>query len=630
MKIINILPPVIYNRLAAGEVVENPASIVKELLENSLDAHAKQITVQIVNGGIDEIVVTDDGEGVAESELSKVFMPHATSKIASAEDIDNITSLGFRGEALASIASVAKVTFTSKPENQDYAVSINQDNEQEYTGGNRGTTVRVSNLFYNTPARKKFLRNPNIEKNHVTQIIHEVVFAHPDLQLRYYVDNRLVLDYRAQGVATIMHNVFGIAQEQLIAVKNQIDGIAVDGYISNVSMSRINKDRQVVIVNGRVVAGGIITAVVNEAMSHYLPMREYPIFVLHFSVATDRVDVNVHPQKREVRFEDRDVITRFVRQSIVNVMEAYYLKQVSSLIKNNSENSEPTLPKTSASIVDSKTQLSPVFNHPTPSPSQVPYASQNNLQQSVSQVGHSFNPAQTETTTVMIKSLDMLADKNDMVESAPNILNHLEFNQPLSGTQINALSSDSFTILGQVFETYLLLRTTDALVIIDQHAMAERINYDKFSQEIDNHAVQSQMLLSPLIITVTPKEMARFLELKPLLADFGFDCDEFGENTIRVLAVPAIMVNVSLKDFIVVLLNEKPAVNENLSKVIQHRVATTACKASIRAGEVLSKEQIELLLKNYFTTKNVPLCPHGRPIMLVYSQSKLETMFARK
>lgn len=627
MKIINILPPVIYNRLAAGEVVENPASIVKELLENSLDAHAKQITVQIVNGGIDEIVVTDDGEGVAESELPKVFMPHATSKIANAEDIDHITSLGFRGEALASIASVAKVSFTSKPENQDYAVSINQDNEQEYTGGNRGTTVRVSNLFYNTPARKKFLRNPNIEKSHVTQIVHEVVFAHPDLQLRYYVDNRLVLDYRAQGVATIMHNVFGVAPEQLVAVKNQADGIAVEGYVSNVSMSRINKDRQVVIVNGRVVAGGIIAAVVNEAMSHYLPMREYPIFVLHFTVAADRIDVNVHPQKREVRFDDRDGIMRFVRQSIVDVMEAYYLQQVSSLIKNNVSTSDHTISAMPASPIAEKNQPTLSLEQSTSSVSHMPYDSS---QPPVSMVGHSFNPAQTEATTVMIKSLDLLASNNDMAESAPNILNHLEFNQPLSGTQTNALSSDTFTILGQVFETYLLVRTVDALVIIDQHAMAERINYDKFSQEIDNHAVQSQMLLSPLIITVTPKEMARFLELKPLLADFGFDCDEFGENTIRVLAVPAIMVNVPLKDFIVVLLNEKPAVNENLSKLIQHRVATTACKASIRAGEVLSKEQIELLLKNYFTTKNVPLCPHGRPIMLVFSQNKLETMFARK
>ena len=227
MKVINVLPPAIYNRLAAGEVVENPASIVKELLENSLDAKAKQITVEIVNGGIDEIIVADDGEGVAESELPKVFMPHATSKIAQADDIDHITSLGFRGEALASIAAVAKVEFTSKPDGQDYAVTINQDNEQQFTGGNRGTKVRVANLFYNTPARKKFLRSVNVEKNHVTQIIHEIVFAHPNLHLRYYVEHQLIMDYRGEGLSVAMEQIYKIDAKNLVAVKDQTDGITV-------------------------------------------------------------------------------------------------------------------------------------------------------------------------------------------------------------------------------------------------------------------------------------------------------------------------------------------------------------------------------------------------------------------
>ncbi len=629
MKIINVLPPVIYNRLAAGEVVENPASIVKELLENSLDANAKQITVQIVNGGIDEIMVTDDGDGVAESELPKVFMPHATSKIASAEDIDNITSLGFRGEALASIASVAKVTFTSKPDDQDYAVSINQDNEQEYTGGNRGTTVRVANLFYNTPARKKFLRNANIEKNYVTQIIHEVIFAHPNLRLRYYVDNRLVLDYRADGVSTAMQNIFGIDPARLVAVKNQIDGVSVDGYVSNVSMSRINKDRQVVIINGRVVSVGIIGSVVNEAMSHYLPMREYPIFVLHFKVATNRVDVNVHPQKREVRFEDRDMITQFVRQSIVNVMEKYYLEQVSALMKPT-ETHNPTVMPVSIIAQKNVDQVNTIQPQNTNKIDNTPIPTTEQVLAPMAQSGHSFNPDQTEAADIVIKSLNILGNNGNLVESAPNILNHLEFNQPLTGTQTSALSVNTFTILGQIFETYLLVCTVDALVIIDQHAMAERINYDKFSHQIDSNEVQSQILLSPIVINVTPKEMARFIELKPLLTNFGFDCDEFGINSVRVSAVPALMINASLKEFMSVLLNEKPAVNKNLSKLIRHRVASAACKASIRSGDVFSNEQIDLLLKNYFATKNVPLCPHGRPIMLVYSQNKLETLFARK
>ncbi|MBS7401255.1 MAG: DNA mismatch repair endonuclease MutL [Eubacteriales bacterium] len=618
MKVINILPPVIYNRLAAGEVVENPASIVKELLENSLDANAKQITVQIVNGGIDEIVVVDDGDGVAESELPKVFMPHATSKIARAEDIDNITSLGFRGEALASISSVAKVTFTSKPDNQDYAVSIDQDNAQQYTSGNRGTTVRVTNLFYNTPARKKFLRSANVEKNHVTQIIHEIIFAHPDLQLRYYVDNRLVLDYRAQGLSAAMQMIFSIDASHLVAIDDKKDGISVQGYVSDLSLSKINKDRQVVIVNGRVVNGGVIASVVNETMSHYLPMREYSVFVLDFTVATDRVDVNVHPQKREVRFDDRDMIIGFVRGIIARTMEEFFLKQVSQI----TQTSAPT-PTQSQPVANNQVSNAPYIASVNPSTA-APVAPQ-----PTPAVGHSFNPAQTEAATVMIKSLDVLG-KNNLVESAPNILNHMEFNQTLTATQTNVLPTNLFTILGQVFETYLLVRTADSLLIIDQHAMAERINYDKFCAEVNNHAVQSQMLLTPLIIAVTPKEMTRFMELKPLLANFGFECDEFGADAIRLSAVPAMMIHASLKDFITVLLNDKAVVNDNFSELIQHRVATAACKASIKAGQILSQVQIESFLKNYFTTKNVPLCPHGRPIMLVYSQSKLESLFARK
>ena len=610
MKVINILPPVIYNRLAAGEVVENPASIVKELLENSLDAHAKQISVQITNGGLDEIVVTDDGDGVAESELPKVFLPHATSKITNAEDIDHITSLGFRGEALASISAVAKVSFTSRPENQEYAVTINQDNETSYAGGNRGTTVRVANLFYNTPARKKFLRSINTEKNHVTQVVHEIVFAHPDLQLRYYVDHSLVLDYRGEGLSNLIHQIYNLDSNHLVAVNGQMDGISVNGYISDLSSSKVNKARQIVIINGRVVNGGIIATIINETMANYLPMREYPIFVLHFTILPERVDVNVHPQKREVRFDNRDQIIQFVRQTLTKTMEDYFLKQISVLTQSDAVSTEPMVTKTSVM--------------PTP----VNYEEQVNKPLPV--IGHSFNPSQSETKEVVIQSLNVLADRNDLVESAPNILNHLNFSETITATQTSVLSRNHFKILGQIFETYLLVSTVDSLLIIDQHAMAERINYDKFSAEINNNSIQSQILLTPLIINVTPKELSRFIEIRSSLNDLGFDCDEFGSDMIRISAVPALMVNASLKDFMSILLNDKAVANDNLRDLIKHSVATAACKASIKAGDVLSSEQITMFLDQYFQTKNVPLCPHGRPIMMVYSRSKLESLFARK
>jgi len=610
MKVINVLPPAIYNRLAAGEVVENPASIVKELLENSLDANAQHITIQISNGGIDEIVIIDDGEGVAEKELPKVFMPHATSKIKSAEDIDRIQSLGFRGEALASIASVAKVSFTSKPAGQDYAVQINQDNEQQYTGGNNGTTVRVSNLFYNTPARKKFLRSPNVEKNHVTQIVHEIIFANPNRHFRYYVDQQLILDYRGQGLAAAMELIYNIDGTQLISLQNEGQGISVDGYISNLNLSKINKDRQVIIINGRVVNCGLIGTTINETMSNYLPAKEYPVFVLHFNVAVDCVDVNVHPQKREVRFEKRDDIIEFVRQSVTKAMESFFLNQISAL-------TEPT-------------QQGNTFSHKSAETTHMATEISDSSNDKIQTAGYSFNPDKIESSNVLIQSLDNLSENIDKLKSAPNILNNINIIEPLSGTQTSSFSENCFTVLGQVFDTYLLVRTNDSLIVVDQHAMAERMNYDRFRAEIDQSSVQSQGLLTPLVISVTPKEMIRFVELKSMLQAFGFDCDEFGEDSVRISAVPSIMVNASLKDFIKVILNDKTVVSDNISELVKHRVATAACKASIKAGDVLSSVQIETFMNHYFETKNVPLCPHGRPIMLVFNRNKLETLFARK
>ncbi|MBQ7973895.1 MAG: hypothetical protein IJ295_02995, partial [Clostridia bacterium] len=479
---------------------------------------------------------------------------------------------------------------------------------------NNGTTVKVENLFYNTPELKKFLRSANVEKNHITQVIHEIIFANPDRHFRYYIDQQLVIDYRGQGLANAIQQIYNVDVKQLISVKNQTDGIAVDGYMSNLNLSKVNKDRQVVIINGRVVNGGLIATVINETMGNYLPIKEYPVFVLHFSVAVDRVDVNVHPQKREVRFDNRDSIINFVRQTITKTMEAFFLTQISELTQPATESTE-----VKTDVINEVKKFSSVTDE--------------NIQAVISEplkTGYSFNPDKTDASTVVLQSLEVLKSDNDVLKSAPNILNNINLIEPLQGTQTTALKQNSFKILGQVFDTYLLVCTTESLLVIDQHAMAERMNYDRFRAEIDQANVQSQILLTPLVVSVTPKEINRFSELKPLLSNFGFDCDEFGEDAIRVSAVPAMLANASLKDFIKVLLNDKAVVNDNLSDLVKHRVATTACKASIKAGDFLSSVQIEAFMNNYFTTKNVPLCPHGRPIMLIFNKNKLETLFARK
>ena len=609
MKTINVLPPVIYNRLAAGEVVENPASIVKELLENSLDANAHKITVQIVNGGIDEIVVIDDGEGVDESNLHKVFMPHATSKIKDLADIEHITSMGFRGEAMASIASVAKVEFISKPQSQDYAAAINERNEIKRVGANNGTTVRVSDLFYNTPARKKFLRTANTEKNNVTKVIHNFIFANPNLAVRLVVDNKMVLDYHGEGLLTAMTQIFNVEANAILAVDySDKTGMKLTGYLSNPHLTKINRERQIMVINGRVISGGLPAAIINETMTNYLPPKTYPLFVLHLTLSPEQVDVNVHPQKKEVRFENKNAIALFVKQAITQTMDNFFLQQIDAL-------ATPTMPTEPAPITTADTKVATPGNATvTPKPL----------------TGFSFNPEHT-ASTVLVQTLDVLKDESAVVESAPNILNQITLNTAATDAeQLSALPQRNYTVLGQIFDNYLLVRTPDALLIVDQHAMAERINYDQFRHQIDLGEVKSQILLVPMLVKLTPNELSKFEQIKPLLTTFGFECDQFGENAIRIIAIPAIMEQKTVNEFMNFILNDKEIIDTTLSETIKHKVATNACKASIRAGDVLSTRQIEYFLDHYFATKNVPLCPHGRPIMMIYTKSKMESLFARK
>ena len=609
MKTINVLPPVIYNRLAAGEVVENPASIVKELIENSLDAGARKITVQITNGGIDEIVVIDDGEGVDENNLGKVFMPHATSKIKDLADIEHITSMGFRGEAMASIASVAKVEFTSKPKSQDYAAAINERNEIKRVGANNGTTVRVSDLFYNTPARKKFLRTANTEKNNVTKVVHNFIFANPNLAVRLVIDNKMVLDYNGQGLLAAMSQIFNVESNEILTVNySNKTGMKLTGYMSNPHLTKINRERQIMVINGRVISGGLPAAIVNETMTNYLPPKTFPLFVLHLTISPEQVDVNVHPQKKEVRFENKNAVAFLVKQAITQTMDNYFLQQINAL-------ATPAVPAATEPDTTTKPKAaSPKTATAAPKPL----------------TGFSFNPEHT-ASTVLLQSLDIMQKESTMLESAPNILNQITLNtMPTDSKQLSALPQRNYTVLGQIFDTYLLVRTPDALLIVDQHAMAERINYDQFRHQIDNGEVKSQILLVPMLVKLTPNELSKFEQIKPLLTAFGFECDQFGENAIRIIAIPAIMEQKTVNEFMNFILNDKEIIDTTLSETIKHKVATNACKASIRAGDVLSTQQIEYFLDHYFATKNVPLCPHGRPIMMTYTKSKLESLFARK
>ncbi len=593
MNKINILSPEIYNRLSAGEVVENPASIVKELVENSIDAGSDKITVEIINGGIDEITVTDNGVGVSKEELEKVFLPHSTSKISKASDIDNINSLGFRGEAMASISAVAKVKFISKPTDQENAFQINEKNECVPVTANNGTVVKVSNLFYNTPARRKFLRSINTERNSVTEVMQNLIFANPKLNIKYIIDGKTFIDFRGTGLLSAISKIYKIDETNMMPLNGEARGLKITGAISNIKLSKNNKTRQVVVVNGRAINGGVVSFAANEIMSNYLMVGEFPIFVLLLDLDNTKIDVNVHPQKKEIRFEDKSEIILFIKNVINNAMDDYFMKGLPTTISKVVPVDLPSLP--------------------------------------ILPAGKSFNPENKSSEAVLIKSLDLFNSGDSELKSAPNILSNFEPSiQPVKSHQQSVLSEYDFRILGQVFETYLIINTNNEFMIVDQHAMAERINYDKLKEQIDKGIISSQQMLDPVIINLTPKELSNFEKIKASLNSMGFDCEEFGSDAIRFSAVPMIMSGMGVKEFLRVILSDKDIIDSKLSDAIKDKIASIACKASIKGGEILSDEQIISFIEVYKKSKIIPLCPHGRPILLTYNRAQIEKLFARR
>ncbi|MDR1917713.1 MAG: DNA mismatch repair endonuclease MutL, partial [Christensenellaceae bacterium] len=664
---INILPPEVYNILSAGEVVENPASVVKELVENAIDAGATKINVEIVKGGIDEITVTDNGSGCPEDQLLKVFLPHATSKIATANDIDNILSLGFRGEAMASISAVSQVEFTSKPARQEHAIKITKDGQTEIVGGNNGTTVRVANLFYNTPARRKFLKSENTEKNLVTNVIHNIIFSHPNHNIKYMVDGETNIDFRGTGLLSAIAQVYGI-DDGMLEVTYRTADIKIGGYISNIKLSKKNKSRQIVIVNGRVIDGGIIAQTVNEIMPNYLMVGEYPVFVLTLDIPADKIDVNVHPQKREVRFDDKDTLINAIEMAIISATDKYFMQQRQTQMPKNTPTPTGTLNPNEQmrtwggetkqnyndknvtghntiqsnewqNVTDENATINTENQHgmggdePTQNfngqnaafNTENQYKMEKNVRPPVTKlVGKSFDPTATQhkSEEVFLRAMSFIAadspnsQNETMVSSGSSVLHEFIMNNPLQQPhefmkpqpefemppeieQTKIADNDDYKILGQVFETYLFVATGEQMLIIDQHAMAERINYDNFKRAMDTNNMASQTLLTPEIIKLSPKEQIAFEKIQPHLIAMGFECGEFGADSIRVLSIPTAMSVYGIDEFLRCILADRELQTNKLSDILKDRIAMAACKASIRAGDLLTNEQIASFMENY-------------------------------
>ena len=623
MSKINILDKIVSNRISAGEVVEKPASVVKELIENSIDAGADKIVIEIEEGGIKSISILDNGSGIEKDDVKLAFMPHATSKIKNVEDLDNIGTLGFRGEALASIASVAQVEMISKTKASELGSSIKIDGGEFGEIGevamNTGTQIVVKNLFYNTPARRKFLRKPKTEEGEITDLVEKIILANPTLQIRYVIDGKIKHNTSGSGLYANIYTIYGRETvENIIEINFEREGYKLTGYIGKPEISKANRTYQTLIVNGRVVRSAFISNAIQEVYQNFLMKNKFPFFVLNLTLPLDSVDVNVHPSKMEVKFENlgfiRTLFTNAVYSALVN---ANYTRSVVEEEKNEEEKASST----TNSFVEKR---EPLNNLPNISEDEgISYlASKENMfgqDEKLKEVSLNYEES-------MLHEIESNSEESRLTDYILNT-NH---KNPYVVKEFQEIIEDAMPkakIIGVIFKTYILVEKENNLYMIDQHAAHERALYDKFSLSVERENVLKQGLITPYHLKLNSLEYDFFKRNFDVLASVGFDAVDKGDNQIEITAIPYVLPIEKLGEYIDYFISNLQDYSSKASDYFKSGLMQHACKMAVKSGQVLSLNEIETLIDEM--EKHVLLCPHGRPILIKITKSQIEKWFKR-
>ena len=607
---INILDSMIINRISAGEVVESPFSIVKELIDNSLDAGADKIYVEIKNGGIDQIIVKDNGKGIDYDDIKKAFLPHATSKIKDITDLDEIATLGFRGEALASISNVSQTTMVTKTENDDCSYSIDvfggSFGEIIPTSSEKGTRIEVNNLFYNTPARRKFLRKPKQEEIQITNIISRYILAHPSINFKYVVDGKTVYQTRGNTLLDAICCVYGEdITQNIMYVEKETANMKLVGYVSKVGFSKPNTTYQTLMINSRYVVDEIVSKACYMAFEEYLMPRQFPFYVLCLTMPAVDVDVNVHPSKMNVKFSNPskiyDLTYTAIRAKIFDFLNPTKLEP----LVDSPMPVEESLIKTDLSSLQ-EIDIEPTIVQPT--------------SRTISLKQETYSP---------ITMFDLATEtpkKQKQDEMAQETLKTEEQTKE-SYTDINNFVD--YKIVGELFNEFIILEKGDNMIMLDFHAGHERLNYDKFTKMVENRDIVIQNLLIPYTQELSEQEVDFVVSLKDKLNELGFEVEAFGERKIAISSVPMQLKDINLKAFVDDLIHDMKNLNPSMNNEIKHYLMQKACKSSVKSGITLSEMEIKELLKNLDINNPVLLCPHGRPVITVVPKSKIEKWFKR-
>lgn len=692
-KKINLLTSDIYNRISAGEVVENPSSVVKELVENALDAGSSEITIEIENGGTKLIRVSDNGSGIDYGELYKVFLPHATSKISSKNDLDSIATLGFRGEALASIASVAQVELISKVESSEVAgkITISGGENQEITewSSNNGTSISVKNLFFNTPARLKFLKSTRQEENFVTNIISRLMLANPDVKFKYIVDGRMVYNCFGNGLKERIYMIYGKqTSENLIEINATNDDFILSGYISNPTFCKPNRTYQTLVVNGRYVTSNIVSVACANAYENFLMKGKFPFFILNLKINLDDVDVNVHPSKMEIKFKDSKNIYNFIYSTILttlnenNCAKAFMdgkcedlftferseqpkieksldvmsggfsfgaMQDLKDSLKNMSlDTVNPTTTELHSTYIrpDKKYEIIPrnddykdnsssgstYSNDNLAKPSEALETQKNNsmlISDMAKLKDYSFEIFTLQNTEVQngFNKKDAFGASFCKDDETPTNENPLDFF--IERKEQQAIDSEIlYNIVGTLFSTYLIIEMGEMCYIIDEHAGHERVLFDKFVKQFEEHKIITQDLLIPYVFEVNPIEKNLIEDNLDVYRELGFEIEPFGTNSYKISSFPHLLSGINFDSFITSCLKDTSKISKN-NDAIKDKLARHACRSAVKAGNRLSDEEIKILISQLMRKDRILLCPHGRPVCVKLSKSEIEKMFKR-
>ena len=592
MKNINILDSNTIDKIAAGEVVERPSAVVKELVENSIDANADAVPIEIKDGGISFIRITDNGEGIDRSQVKKAFMRHATSKIKSVEDLISVTSLGFRGEALSSISAVGKVEFLTKTKTDfigtRYVVEGGRECVFEDAGIPDGTTIIVRDLFFNVPARKKFLKSPSSEGNNITELIEHMILSHPNISFKYIYNGNVKLQSSGKNdIKSCIYNVYGrdIANG-LIEVKSIRDDISIHGFIGKPELARATRNFEIYFVNNRFIKSTLIDRALEEAYKDYLMLHKYPTVFLYFEIPSHLIDVNVHPTKREIRFFEGEALKCYIVDVIKNALINKEL--IKEIVEEHHEK---------PSVKESEINKEPFET-----------------------INHIIESSYNNYYSSEIEKEDESTDINDK-------------NEQLTLFDDKFISEESIKkhrIIGQLFNTYWLIEFENKLFIVDQHAAHEKVNYERLIKKLRNNENCSQNIYPPIVVSLSNAEAQYVTKYNENFLNVGFTIEHFGGLDYTISTVPMELLSQNPADYFHEMLDElMEGKNSKETETVNLKIATMACKASVKGNMHLSVFEADKLISELLTLENPYNCPHGRPTIISFSKYEIEKMFKR-